>query len=86
MKSSFCIDLQRFMLIPTKFPLSLFLPILKLVFGHIARYAPSNKLQNSLKIQTKNWLYRYCPWMRGMAASQISCYNGIDKKASHVPL
>ena len=31
-----------------------FLPILKLVFGHIARYAPSNKLQNSLKIQTKN--------------------------------
>ena len=23
MKSSFCIDLQRFMLIPTKFPLSL---------------------------------------------------------------
>ena len=25
MKSSFCIDLQRFMLIPTKFPLSRFL-------------------------------------------------------------
>ena len=24
MKSSFCIDLQRFMLIPTKFPLSLY--------------------------------------------------------------
>lgn len=24
MKSSFCIDLQRFMLIPTKFPLSRF--------------------------------------------------------------
>ena len=36
--------------------------------------------------QLKNRLYRYCPWMRGMAASQISCYNGIDKKASHVPL
>ena len=32
------------------------------------------------------WLYRYCPWMRGMATSQISCNNGIDKKASHVPL
>ena len=31
-------------------------------------------------------LYRYCPWMRGMATSQISCNNGIDKKASHVPL
>ena len=27
MKSSFCIDLQRFMLIPTKFPLSPSLPI-----------------------------------------------------------
>lgn len=26
MKSSFCIDLQRFMLIPTKFPLTRFLP------------------------------------------------------------
>ena len=26
MKSSFCIDLQRFMLIPTKFPLSLYVP------------------------------------------------------------
>ena len=35
----------------------------------------------------KNYrLYRYCPWMRGMATSQISCNNGIDKKASHVPL
>ena len=34
----------------------------------------------------KKWLYRYCPWMRGMATSQISCNNGIDKKASHVPL
>ena len=34
----------------------------------------------------KNGLYRYCPWMRGMATSQISCNNGIDKKASHVPL
>ena len=27
MKSSFCIDLQRFMLIPTKFPLSHFHPL-----------------------------------------------------------
>ena len=35
---------------------------------------------------TKKGLYRYCPWMRGMATSQISCNNGIDKKASHVPL
>ena len=34
----------------------------------------------------KIWLYRYCPWMRDMATSQISCNNGIDKKASHVPL
>ena len=34
----------------------------------------------------KKGLYRYCPWMRGMATSQISCNNGIDKKASHVPL
>jgi 2-oxoglutarate dehydrogenase complex dehydrogenase (E1) component-like enzyme len=25
-------------------------------------------------------------WNRGMATSQISCNNGIDKKASHVPL
>ena len=37
-------------------------------------------------LQPKVWLYRYCPWMRGMATSQISCNNGIDKKASHVPL
>ena len=29
-------------------------------------------------------LYRYCPWLRGMAASQISCYNGTDKKVGHV--
>lgn len=27
MKSSFCIDLQRFMLIPTKFPLTRFHPL-----------------------------------------------------------
>ena len=39
----------------------------------------------ALKLQ-KYRLYRYCPWMRGMATSQISCNNGIDKKASHVPL
>ena len=37
-------------------------------------------------IKAKKRLYRYCPWMRGMATSQISCNNGIDKKASHVPL
>ena len=38
-------------------------------------------------VKDKNFrLYRYCPWMRGMATSQISCNNGIDKKASHVPL
>ena len=30
-------------------------------------------------------LYRYCPWMRGMATSQISCNNGIDKE-TFVPL
>ena len=28
MKSSFCIDLQRFMLIPTKFPLTHIFPVL----------------------------------------------------------
>ena len=43
-----------------------------------------------VKIKSENYeykgLYRYCPWMRGMATSQISCNNGIDKKASHVPL
>ena len=32
MKSSFCIDLQRFMLIPTKFPLSHFYTILNNIF------------------------------------------------------
>ena len=30
-------------------------------------------------------LYRYCPWMSGMAASQIFCYNGTDKKVGHAP-
>ena len=39
-----------------------------------------------IKYEPKKRLYRYCPWMRGMATSQISCNNGIDKKASHVPL
>ena len=40
-----------------------------------------------IEVQTEVYrLYRYCPWMRGMATSQISCNNGIDKKASHVPL
>ena len=29
MKSSFCIDLQRFMLIPTKFPLTRKMPLMK---------------------------------------------------------
>ena len=33
MKSSFCIDLQRFMLIPTKFPLSLSI-LIRLLFWH----------------------------------------------------
>ena len=40
-------------------------------------------MSNSIRVFR---LYRYCPWMRGMATSQISCNNGIDKKASHVPL
>ena len=31
-----------------------FLSILKLILSHIARYAPSNKFQNSLKIQVQN--------------------------------
>ena len=35
MKSSFCIDLQRFMLIPTKFPLS---PYIALLFSVLFQY------------------------------------------------
>ena len=31
-----------------------FLPILQFILGHIARYAPSKKLQNRRKIQTQN--------------------------------
>ena len=31
-----------------------FLSILKFILSHIARYVPSNKLQNSLKIQVQN--------------------------------
>ena len=42
--------------------------------------------QDMGEFEKEYWLYRYCPWMRGMATSQISCNNGIDKKASHVPL
>lgn len=34
MKSSFCIDLQRFMLIPTKFPLSPFNVVITTLKGH----------------------------------------------------
>ena len=32
-----------------------FLSILKLILSHIARYAPSDKFQNSLKIQVQNY-------------------------------
>ncbi len=35
MKSSFCIDLQRFMLIPTKFPLIPFTPLHRSTFGRL---------------------------------------------------
>lgn len=38
MKSSFCIDLQRFMLIPTKFPLILVDGAFKGVVGKVARW------------------------------------------------
>ena len=61
---------------------ALFWPVCPALIGRVARYTPSSELN----IQTKIGLYRYCPWMRGMATSQISCNNGIDKKASHVPL
>ena len=47
MKSSFCIDLQRFMLIPTKFPLSLFLVLVvdknKKGVGTILITRPTNR-------------------------------------------
>jgi len=56
----------------------------KLLFVEIKGWA--DFLHYQKKNVEKKRLYRYCPWMRGMATSQISCYNGIDKKASHVPL
>ena len=51
--------------------------------GYVDRHAYTITGSESKEIYR---LYRYCPWMRGMATSQISCNNGIDKKASHVPL
>ena len=38
MKSSFCIDLQRFMLIPTKFPLSLNISLSYYLFSMLYNY------------------------------------------------
>lgn len=43
MKSSFCIDLQRFMLIPTKFPLSLNFPDRFKKKGRLAYYTLTHK-------------------------------------------
>ena len=46
MKSSFCIDLQRFMLIPTKFPLSRKAPL----------YSPQGgKPQLAGKLKMEDW-------------------------------
>ena len=42
-------------------------------------------IKELIRVPEHNRLYRYCPWMRGMAASQISCNNGIDKE-TFVPL
>ena len=42
-------------------------------------------IRSTARILGISWLYRYCPWMRGMATSQISCNNGIDKE-TFVPL
>ena len=46
MKSSFCIDLQRFMLIPTKFPLNHFIRI-KI---ELPDSVVSNMLQSSFNV------------------------------------
>ena len=54
--------------------------------GHNENSEETGWALNMVVYDKKNRLYRYCPWMRGMATSQISCNNGIDKKASHVPL
>ena len=45
MKSSFCIDLQRFMLIPTKFPLNHDIstdPFFRHLFRYIKKYAATH--------------------------------------------
>ena len=46
MKSSFCIDLQRFMLIPTKFPLSPFITTL-LVLPDSNNYKYMSNINNN---------------------------------------
>ena len=48
MKSSFCIDLQRFMLIPTKFPLSRLLAmpgVLEVCGGGIKKVLKQNRFR-----------------------------------------
>lgn len=42
------------------------------------------ELRHTKYMWLKDRLYRYCQWMSGMAASEISCYNGTDKKVGHV--
>ena len=58
----------------------LIIPVFSIYSGFVLHLLKSKKKKVFFR------LYRYCPWMRGMATSQISCNNGIDKKASHVPL
>ena len=50
MKSSFCIDLQRFMLIPTKFPLTREFPYLLLDENFLIPKANKNKYKEESKI------------------------------------
>ena len=82
MKSSFCIDLQRFMLIPTKFPLSLtsalgtlnawcVCDLNKTAFGWIVFFSVSLYIGVSIWKYVRRGLYvshRYlCWWSIGLA-------------------
>ena len=59
MKSSFCIDLQRFMLIPTKFPLSPYQGLHQQISIYIRR-----KTDNSLVNQTI--IAKFAPILQGV--------------------
>ena len=56
MKSSFCIDLQRFMLIPTKFPLSLYIT---LESGLVARDGYKKKCPTTSRGRAPNFINQY---------------------------